>query len=247
MVSSSRAIMILGLLSQRRTNASAVPNFNCEVLQDAFIGRFDGATGVGALLSSPPSACHKHLFAKMTDYTSLNDTSIQISFVPQLGPSSGNMSVDLLLTPSCLYPSMVDARDRSRFGEGVYVDDLNPLGLHQVDGKRSSIQSFVHNELIDELWDDFFGPLFYALADLLKKNSFNPCFMLDEFVEGFVGFRLASEGKSESMKVTSKKYAEHESATLVNPLNAPTTAPTPPLASAKSRWFSCFCWCPLCC
>ncbi|KAH0449226.1 hypothetical protein IEQ34_023026 [Dendrobium chrysotoxum] len=36
-----------------RTNASMVPSFNCKVLQFAFIGRFDQAPGVGALLSSP--------------------------------------------------------------------------------------------------------------------------------------------------------------------------------------------------
>ncbi|KAI0522536.1 hypothetical protein KFK09_004916 [Dendrobium nobile] len=73
------------------------------------------------------------------------------------------------------------------------------IQIEQVSGNGSSIQSFMHIRLVDneihlvqpkalcELWDVFFGLLLRALADLLKKGSFNPCFALYGFVEGFAG------------------------------------------------------------
>ncbi|XP_020595270.1 uncharacterized protein LOC110035377 [Phalaenopsis equestris] len=85
----------------------------------------------------------------------------------------------------------------------------------------------------------------YPLIDSISRQS--DCSSTTSF--GSFAFPvLTREGKSESIKVISKQHAEQQPPPLIHPLNAPTAAPSPPLASAKMRWFPCcFCWCQLCC
>ncbi|KAL0915201.1 hypothetical protein M5K25_015602 [Dendrobium thyrsiflorum] len=138
-----------------------------------------------------------HDFSELQRFTSLQDFAPSAACVTLLLLCAGFRRSRV---PVCelLHETLVQVSGGAVyqfFGRSRMKMSTSSSGI--VGSERSSVLSFLHSGLVDdgillvqpkalyELWDNFFGPLLRAFADLLKKNFFDPRSLLYRCVEGF--------------------------------------------------------------